>query len=378
MPAEATQTDPDPIPDAPSAADDLAAPAGITTPVDGPGTDADSDDAALDAAYQAIKSGKGREGAASVYAGDKPAATKPKPSAPAQPATAASTDTPGTTPEAQPDAQPAGLDDTQRQLLKRFQLDEGDLPADPARRTKFLSNLQQRHDDQARMFQELQQLKNTGQRPAQQATREDGTPNQPPAPPANPAQGDPLEAVDKVWKEYFGDDATIAAPLKAALTGIVGPLAQQQQQVQASLSAFYQHKEEQDLEAGFASLKSLGVELDRRTTAGQSQWNKVQETAKRLIIAAQQDPNWSPFKYGWKEAISEAAPSVFKAEIQLAQRRQQAQEARKRFNGSPDPGARPSTTRPVPDEDTVLDEIYGAIKNGATREEAGRLAAGRR
>lgn len=372
MPAEAIEnTATDPIPDAPTAADDLAAPATSPEPVDDPGG-ATEDDAALDAVYQSIKSGKGREAAASAYAtpAAAPASKAPAPAASDQPA---GQEKPGTTPAPTPTAQPAQLTEPQRQLVQRFQLEEADLPADPTRRSAFLSNLQQRHDAQAQMYAELNQLRQGRQSPPPgKDTAQQTTP-----PPANPASGDPLAAVDKVWKDYFGEDATIAEPMRQALAGAIAPILQQSQAVQQQLATFWQNQEQADQDAGLASIKQMGVEIDRRTTAGQEKWTKLTQAAARLIRAAQQEPGWSPYTYGWKQALSEAAPSVFNAEIQLAQRRANAQAARERFAGTPGPAGRPGATRPQPDEDTALDEIYRTVKNEG-REAAARLAAGRR
>jgi hypothetical protein len=344
--------------------------------------DAKDDDAQLDAALHAITSGQGRAAATEAYAAAAPGAPAAAP-AKVPPASAK--------PEAQagegttPDAQPFAPSDEQRQLLQRFKVRESSFAKlDPDERVELLANLKERHDAQAAMWQENQQLKR-GQPAASAAT-----PATPQAPgttataPATPIVKDAFARVQELLSPFLDEGASVAEPLRQAVNDAIGPVLQQAQAAEAraqaaeaGMAAHWSNVAEASKSEGLAAAKDSGVNLDKRTTEGKANVEKLMTVAERLLSAAQQQQGWTPYTYGWKDAISEALPSTFKAQTILAQRKRSADEARKTARGGADPGGLPNRTKQPESEDAVLDRILDAQKQGATRHELERIGAGR-
>jgi hypothetical protein len=389
----------EPIPDGPIVPDDAPA-TSIAHPTTA-ATDEGNDDAALDATLATITAGKGREAAAQVYqatrsgqpapaataaaqtktpAGATPSTHATQPKQPDAQAPEAGDDAAaGTTPDA-PDAQPSALDLTaeQQQLLSRFKVRETSFAKlDPDERADMLANLQERHDTQARLYRDNVKMA--------EALREGPKPPGVPkgfvrreSPPADTDPNDPLAPLNAKWREYFGDKEDIAAPLRQALEATVNPILARAERAEAAVNQFYAHMEEVDQAEGLKSVtQDGGVNLDQRTAEGKANKQKLLATARRLIGAAQQEEGWTPYSYGWRQAISDAFPTTFKAHHHLAQRRRAAQAATESARRGADPSTNANRAKPPESEDAVLDRILTAQRGGASRQELEAIGAGR-
>lgn len=353
------------------------------------------DDAALDATLAAVLGGKSRKEATATYAAGsgKPAAVA-KPATPSTPS-ADSAAAPGTTPAAAAAVQPdtAALAAEHRELLSRFKIrDSSFVKLDASERAELLANLKERHDAQARMYQDNVQLTaalNARQSPTQpQRTAAQGQPqqqqgNRPAAAagaPATPA--DPYATIDGLLAPFLDKGQSLAEPIKAALAPLLErtrAAEERAEQAEAATTAFWQHVEEEHQAEGLKAVKPIaeGVNLDQRTTEGKANHEKLMLQAGRLVRAAMQEEGWNPYKYGWREAISDAFPSTFKAQTILAQRKAATQTARQTALRGGDPGGLPNRSTPKDSEDAVLDRVLKAQGEGATREEMTAIAVGR-
>lgn len=373
----------------PEAIDASAAPAARNVPVnlddaataDAVASDAGNDDAALDAALAAIKGGQGRDAATAAYATAKTpaAAATPATPIPAAASKPAGAEAPGTTPAATPAAQPVALAAEQKELLSRFKVRESSfVKLEPDERAELLSNLAERHTAQARLYQHnvemaalLKQQQPATTTVAGKAVTAQTTPATLP---------DPYAEIDALLAGFMDEGKSLSGPLKAALAPLLAQAKAAQEraeQAESGMHTFWENKAQEDQQAGLAAVKVEGVSLDLRTAEGKANKEKLLELAGRLLGAEQQKPDWSPFKYGWREAISEAFPTTFKAQNLLAQRKSAAQQARETALRGGDPGGSPNRSQPKESEDAVFDRILNAQKQGATREELVAIGAGR-
>lgn len=356
----------------------------------------EADDAADDAAISTLLKGNGREAAEKAI---REYGKKPQETAIQTPAGAAAAQTPGTTP-ATTDSQPKpNLSADERELLRRFQLDEEDLPANPERRTKYLANLKTRHDDQARLYrereqfrQELEKLQKTP--PATPAAQTNQT--QPQATPPTPAPAIPKELQDHIdarvkWvKENYGDEW--AEQEKNHLNLLwqqqnqqyeqrLSPLTQQAQELKTALDTARQTVEAQGamlqqlhIEQGLEQVHKLlpDLPLDDATEQGKANAAKLMTAAIELLNA-----NFNPSTFNLRHALAKAAPSVFSQELQLAERKRLAKAQEQALRGGATRTGDPARTKPRPSEDDLDDLVLAGIGEGKPLKELEQIAQGR-
>lgn len=222
------------------------------------------------------------------------------------------------------------LTEADKQVLKRFQLDEGDVQAMPAAaRSKFLRNL----EDRARFTDTLQQEVTAFKKGGQQQQ----------APQQQPAESGIPDDVWKPLEEFYGADGV--KPLRAAMDRHVSAAIQPYQQINNQLAIRIIHD---DIEAAFEKLE-LPEGVDKSDPAIRE---KILAEAD-VLLRSQFDLQ----KFNHRHAIPRAASSLFHQQQAAADKARKAQQQKQALRGSVDPGTRvPTQAAPVTEE--VLEERW--------------------
>lgn len=298
--------------------------------------------------------------------------SEPSPAAEAETAAAASPSA-GTTP-AKPTGQPAStLSPQEQEIVSRFKLDAADLPANPERRTAFLSNLKQRHDEQSRLWQQsetyrtqLEQFQKAA--PAQQQQRQ-------PLPSTQQAQVAPeraaaYEKLQSTLGSWGMDDVGNALRETLEASGV-----SQLQDVVKSHQQIRETVEQYQIEQGMDQVSKIlpGMDLSETTETGRANLQKLYGTAQSLI-----NLKYDPRKFNIRHALAEAASVAFQTDIQLSERRRLARSQSRALRGGSDPGERPAHSRPQTTEEDLDNAVLDRINTGEyTKDELEAVARGR-
>lgn len=253
---------------------------------------------------------------------------------------------PGTTPDISP-AQPATveLSDEQKQLLSRFKIQESHLPTDPHVRNALLSNLKQRHDDQAKMYREMQELKQALTEQQQKQVEQQPLP----------------EAEQKIMKELAELDPNlpnhIHGLVQAMAERLISPYQQQlelaRQQAETQGQMLWDMHYQQGMDEVRKSLPE-SVVLDD-SPQGKANQQKLLDEAMPLLQA-----NQHPTNFNLRHALVKARLLAFPQEIQLAERAKLKSSQDRARRGNPSPGRNVVATKPA----FTLDEIYERVEEG--------------
>ncbi len=267
----------------------------------------------------------------------------------------------GTTPDISP-AQPAPveLNDEQKQLLSRFKIQASHLPADPHVRNALLANLKQRHDDQAKMYREVQELKAAlEQKQSKQADEQ-------------PLPADEQKILDELGQLDPGLPTHVKGLVQSMAQRLISPYQQQLEQARQTAEMQGQMLYDLHLQQGLDEVRKHlpdTILLDD-SPQGKANQQKLLDEAIPLLQA-----NQHPTNFNLRHAIVKARLLAFPQEIQLAERAKLKSSQDRARRGNPQPGRATVASKPAYTTDELYQRIEEAIEAGLPDSEIEKLAS---